>query len=90
MLDIVMGVVKILFQTKAGLCFLAAAATPHAERQLSQELGQLSEKAGDTLKQDFCFNLGKMNLDDFFFSQSPEFIFEKMFLPSSLNRKVEF
>lgn len=43
------------FQTNVGFCFLpfAAAAAPDGERQLSQKLGQISEKAEDTQKQDF-------------------------------------
>ena len=47
------------FKQKVGFCFLAfaaAAAVPDGKRQLTQKLGQISEKAGDTLKQDFFFS----------------------------------
>lgn len=68
------GWLRFLFQTKVALCFLAfaaAVAAPDGERQLSQKLGQISEKAGDTLKQDFYLNLRNVNLDFFHFCQSP-------------------
>lgn len=63
-----MGGVKSFVSDKSRpLCFLVFSAAPDGESQLSEKLGQISEKAGDTQKQDFLFSLAKISFGFLYF-----------------------